>query len=348
MEWAAAATKAASWGMAVAAAAAAADDAGPTMLSFAGPSSSSSSPDAAAAAAAAAALHDFSVRARPAAAAPATRRALGRRVPVGPQPVPRLPPPPQGLRGPRQDAGGRRRRPGAALLPAMQPYRFSVHVLNMLRAIFHNLAEFDDGKKSCRKRLDGHNRRRRKPQHDALNPRSFLPYHQANQFSVYPQTFPIADQNADALMRPLDRHPPFSISFSGTFREPKQFPFMQDGGSGLGAARHDLLRPFSSPEDGANITTTRSACNGVPHGLDPECALSLLSSSLHPSPAAGISSATAPPQFAPSSFSRIAASSQAVTTAFASDGGSVAGDHVLVPAVTYEDPSQAMPFSWQV
>ncbi|KAF2910943.1 hypothetical protein DAI22_11g140000 [Oryza sativa Japonica Group] len=283
MEWAAAATKAASWGMAVAAAAAA-DDAGPTMLSFAGPSSSSSSsPDAAAAAAAA--LHDFSVREQ----------------------------------------------------------RFCQQCSR-----FHNLAEFDDGKKSCRKRLDGHNRRRRKPQHDALNPRSFLPYHQANQFSVYPQTFPIADQNADALMRPLDRHPPFSISFSGTFREPKQFPFMQDGGSGLGAARHDLLRPFSSPEDGANITTTRSACNGVPHGLDPECALSLLSSSLHPSPAAGISSATAPPQFAPSSFSRIAASSQAVTTAFASDGGSVAGDHVLVPAVTYEDPSQAMPFSWQV
>uniref|UniRef100_A0A0E0J261 SBP-type domain-containing protein n=1 Tax=Oryza nivara TaxID=4536 RepID=A0A0E0J261_ORYNI len=324
MEWAAAATKAASWGMAVAAAAAAADDAGPTMLSFAGPSSSSSSPDAAAAAAAAAALHDFSVRARPAAAAPATRRALGRRVPVGPQPV----------------CEAHAKTP--VVVVAGQEQRFCQQCSR-----FHNLAEFDDGKKSCRKRLDGHNRRRRKPQHDALNPRSFLPYHQANQFSVYPQTFPIADQNADALMRPLDRHPPFSISFSGTFREPKQFPFMQDGGSGLGAARHDLLRPFSSPEDGANITTTRSACNGVPHGLDPECALSLLSSSLHPSPAAGISSATAPPQFAPSSFSRIAASSQAVTTAFASDGGSVAGDHVLVPAVTYEDPSQAMPFSWQ-
>uniref|UniRef100_A0A0E0F600 SBP-type domain-containing protein n=1 Tax=Oryza meridionalis TaxID=40149 RepID=A0A0E0F600_9ORYZ len=288
MEWAAAATKAASWGMAVAAAAA--DDAGPTMLSFAGPSSSSR-------------CRDYHRRHKVCEAHAKT-------------PV---------------------------VVVAGQEQRFCQQCSR-----FHNLAEFDDGKKSCRKRLDGHNRRRRKPQHDALNPRSFLPYHQANQFSVYPQTFPIADQSADALMRPLDRHPPFSISFSGTFREPKQFPFLQDGGSGLGAARHDLLRPFSSPEDGANITTTRSACNGVPHGLDPECALSLLSSSLHPSPAAGISSATAPPQFAPSSFSRIAASSQAVTTAFASDGGSVAGDHVLVPAVTYEDPSQAMPFSWQV
>ncbi|XP_051122704.1 squamosa promoter-binding-like protein 16 [Andrographis paniculata] len=31
---------------------------------------------------------------------------------------------------------------------------------------FHSLVEFDEGKRSCRKRLDGHNRRRRKPQPD--------------------------------------------------------------------------------------------------------------------------------------------------------------------------------------
>lgn len=29
---------------------------------------------------------------------------------------------------------------------------------------FHILAEFDEGKRSCRKRLAGHNERRRKPQ----------------------------------------------------------------------------------------------------------------------------------------------------------------------------------------
>ncbi|PPD75174.1 hypothetical protein GOBAR_DD27898 [Gossypium barbadense] len=33
---------------------------------------------------------------------------------------------------------------------------------------FHSLVEFDEGKRSCRKRLDGHNRRRRKPQPNAL------------------------------------------------------------------------------------------------------------------------------------------------------------------------------------
>ncbi|CAN1838353.1 Squamosa promoter-binding-like protein 13B [Linum perenne] len=34
---------------------------------------------------------------------------------------------------------------------------------------FHPLGEFDDGKRSCRKRLDGHNRRRRKPQPVSLS-----------------------------------------------------------------------------------------------------------------------------------------------------------------------------------
>lgn len=32
---------------------------------------------------------------------------------------------------------------------------------------FHSLGEFDDGKRSCRKRLADHNRRRRKPQPNA-------------------------------------------------------------------------------------------------------------------------------------------------------------------------------------
>ncbi|PIM97737.1 hypothetical protein CDL12_29790 [Handroanthus impetiginosus] len=40
---------------------------------------------------------------------------------------------------------------------------------------FHSLVEFDEGKRSCRKRLDGHNRRRRKPQpNDSLSRNSGL------------------------------------------------------------------------------------------------------------------------------------------------------------------------------
>lgn len=34
---------------------------------------------------------------------------------------------------------------------------------------FHSLVEFDEGKRSCRKRLDGHNRRRRKPQPSSVS-----------------------------------------------------------------------------------------------------------------------------------------------------------------------------------
>ena len=41
---------------------------------------------------------------------------------------------------------------------------------------FHGLTEFDEGKRSCRRRLAGHNERRRKPQPDPLGLNaSFLP-----------------------------------------------------------------------------------------------------------------------------------------------------------------------------
>eukprot|EP00250_Pteridium_aquilinum_P010046 c19112_g1_i2 orf=1239-2105(-) len=41
---------------------------------------------------------------------------------------------------------------------------------------FHGLTEFDEGKRSCRNRLEGHNKRRRKPQPDALGLNArFLP-----------------------------------------------------------------------------------------------------------------------------------------------------------------------------
>ncbi|XP_023917881.2 squamosa promoter-binding-like protein 6 [Quercus suber] len=49
---------------------------------------------------------------------------------------------------------------------------------------FHLLAEFDDGKRSCRKRLAGHNERRRKPQLDTLSGKShkFLQSYQGTRY----------------------------------------------------------------------------------------------------------------------------------------------------------------------
>lgn len=40
---------------------------------------------------------------------------------------------------------------------------------------FHPLSEFDEGKRSCRRRLAGHNRRRRKTQPDDVTSRMLLP-----------------------------------------------------------------------------------------------------------------------------------------------------------------------------
>lgn len=58
-------------------------------------------------------------------------------------------------------------------------FLFALFFLLLSYYRFHSLEEFDEGKRSCRKRLDGHNRRRRKPQTDLL-PRSAGPfsYHQ--------------------------------------------------------------------------------------------------------------------------------------------------------------------------
>ncbi|XP_068309289.1 squamosa promoter-binding-like protein 13A [Pyrus communis] len=61
---------------------------------------------------------------------------------------------------------------------------------------FHALEEFDEGKRSCRKRLDGHNRRRRKPQPEPLShPGSFMSSYQGtprllplSSSLVYPST----------------------------------------------------------------------------------------------------------------------------------------------------------------
>lgn len=57
---------------------------------------------------------------------------------------------------------------------------------------FHSLGEFDNGKRSCRKRLDGHNRRRRKPQTESpsKSPTRFLPRQQGSTLLSFSNTTP--------------------------------------------------------------------------------------------------------------------------------------------------------------
>lgn len=57
-------------------------------------------------------------------------------------------------------------------LSFLSHHPWKVNFLNPGLAVFcrfHSLEEFDEGKRSCRKRLDGHNRRRRKPQPEPLS-----------------------------------------------------------------------------------------------------------------------------------------------------------------------------------
>nr|XP_043614621.1 squamosa promoter-binding-like protein 13A [Erigeron canadensis] len=51
---------------------------------------------------------------------------------------------------------------------------------------FHPLEEFDNGKRSCRKRLDGHNRRRRKPRPYLLSPHNGINMLQLTSPPVHP------------------------------------------------------------------------------------------------------------------------------------------------------------------
>ncbi|KAH7670268.1 SBP domain-containing protein [Dioscorea alata] len=60
---------------------------------------------------------------------------------------------------------------------------------------FHLLTEFDEVKRSCRKRLDGHNRRRRKPQPDSLNSATFFTNHQGGRFTSYSPMYPMTAQS---------------------------------------------------------------------------------------------------------------------------------------------------------
>ncbi|PWA41898.1 SBP-like protein [Artemisia annua] len=124
---------------------------------------------------------------------------------------------------------------------------------------FHSLEEFDEGKRSCRKRLDGHNRRRRKPQPDTSRAASLFSGHQGVtmlQFSsphVYQTTTltnPIWTNMVKSEEEPMYsiRHPipthkqnPFPESSSGTKKatpKQQQFSLFHDNGSSSGSGSH--------------------------------------------------------------------------------------------------------------
>lgn len=124
---------------------------------------------------------------------------------------------------------------------------------------FHSLEEFDEGKRSCRKRLDGHNRRRRKPQPDSLsfnsgrflsNPQGtkFIPFGSPELFSTSaapPAWSGIVKAKTDEMLH--NNHLQLDFTNGNLFRgssshddkEGTQFPFLE------GAATSALPRASS-------------------------------------------------------------------------------------------------------
>ncbi|CAO2181895.1 unnamed protein product [Urochloa humidicola] len=151
---------------------------------------------------------------------------------------------------------------------------------------FHSLAEFDETKRSCRKRLDGHNRRRRKPQPDPLNPGGlFGNHHGVTRFTAYPQLFasamaadpkwPVVKAEADLFQDQY--YPAVHLNGTGSLfhgKDRKHFPFLTNHHHGGDAAGAYASQPFTITAASSESSSKHSNGN---------CALSLLSDS--PTPA---------------------------------------------------------------
>lgn len=162
---------------------------------------------------------------------------------------------------------------------------------------FHLLVEFDEVKRSCRKRLEGHNRRRRKPQHDFMSTRSLIANHSGVGFSVYPQIFPtdasvtnwsrMIKSEEDMLysnslpLHLFDRQHSLTIS-PCSYKEGKHFTFLQDGDAAI--RRRTMVGTHPLQLQPKTIGSSESSdCKLFPNEItrvfSSDCAPSLLSSS---------------------------------------------------------------------
>ncbi|KAG8087847.1 hypothetical protein GUJ93_ZPchr0010g8277 [Zizania palustris] len=172
---------------------------------------------------------------------------------------------------------------------------------------FHLLAEFDEAKRSCRKRLDGHNRRRRKPQPDTMNSASFITSPQGARFSPFatsrqeaaswPGMIKIEESHAyythqippSPLGIGMSSRQHFVGSTSAYAKEGRRFPFLQEGeinfatgGVSLdGSVCQPLLKTVTHHPDGGGggggSGSSKMFSDGLSQVLDSDCALSLLS-----------------------------------------------------------------------
>ncbi|KAM7269307.1 hypothetical protein ACFE04_024804 [Oxalis oulophora] len=183
---------------------------------------------------------------------------------------------------------------------------------------FHSLGEFDEGKRSCRKRLDGHNRRRRKPQIDSINPARFLSNHQGTDYVPFtgPQIFS-ASSDWTATVEPekkvifFGNQSEVSINngknLLSNYKVGKQFPFLQTSSA-------------SQQVQDSNSSSTNNGHKMFSDGSS-NCALSLLSSPLSETREIGLSHVVQPPDRIPTSSSQSLISSLMYTSCLGMDGG---------------------------
>ncbi|KAG9439167.1 hypothetical protein H6P81_019332 [Aristolochia fimbriata] len=179
---------------------------------------------------------------------------------------------------------------------------------------FHLLAEFDDGKRSCRKRLAGHNERRRKPQldtHSGKNGKILASYHggrypgtavPARTSFIFPDIFPsgilreVKYENSDLYRHvKLEDEPLYnnqsSVSFLPPYTTEKQFSNLDTAPTFLSfnnsnrypnyltdqPVSRSLLHKTSLGGD-PSVYDVASSVQGLSGVSDTGCALSLLSS----------------------------------------------------------------------
>ncbi|GMH02271.1 hypothetical protein Nepgr_004110 [Nepenthes gracilis] len=175
---------------------------------------------------------------------------------------------------------------------------------------FHSPVEFDEGKRSCRKRLEGHNRRRRKPRRQSLfvNPANFLSGGQDGEFIPFSGSAiipPPTSVMSSAWPGPvkLETSPPLYGGGGSSCTQPlsasyplpirgRQFPYLQGSDSRLHGSYSSPQQPplhgpspaSGSPSGSSGTNNPKIFCSRLTHAtIESDRALSLLSSS----PAAG-------------------------------------------------------------
>ncbi|GAB2220375.1 hypothetical protein Drorol1_Dr00008024 [Drosera rotundifolia] len=137
---------------------------------------------------------------------------------------------------------------------------------------FHSLGEFDEGKRSCRKRLEGHNRRRRKAQSESfpMNPEAFLSAGRGSRILAFNSCSPMIPSSSAVSSTwsetiKFDMNPPIrgsscapsvTAAYSHLYTG-RQFPFLQGpiSSHGSSSSAHQSLH-----DDGStNISTTTSS-----------------------------------------------------------------------------------------